>query len=418
MSVEKESFDGACAAAQEEPSLWRCSRCAFANPLWSWFAYVLKGTMILAKCPDVQVQRAIEGGKFANSFDESTVDLVCCRCCAAANGKEAEWLKDGGKPTNRWVRLARESKERPAEAKRARFILNRLDEKRAAVDPEPMGVTSVEVYDALLKSKELRKSTDWCTILGPWCCFLYGCPECNRYPVVSSNWWRLIKSTKECEEGSTTNGEKHGQWACGSCLAHWTWSSGGGTRLFVFGDGGLWNQLDDSMTGEQQEEVISSRYAFVGHIGQDLENKLNFLKGAQVLKFLDGRPITFSNLMKCLEEIGSKTFARLEKIPELRWVSAANPTAHWRAGMFKVICEDINLSLRRPGKQYATIDLGALPQMPPTFDEADVSELVDAIAATLDFEKAPTAGPAERRIQQRLAGNSNVQGIRRMLARM
>ena len=163
-------FYGANGPSQQDPTLWHCSRCSLQNPLWSWFAYVDKGTMNLAKCPDVQVQRAIEGGKFTNSYTDGVVDLVCCRCCAAANGKEAEWLKEpGGGPTNKWVRLARDTKERPAEAKRAQFILNRLDEKRAKT--EPMNMKSVEVFDALMKSKELRKSTDWCTILGPWCCF-------------------------------------------------------------------------------------------------------------------------------------------------------------------------------------------------------------------------------------------------------
>lgn len=186
----------------------------------------------------------------------------------------------------------------------------------------------------------------------------------------------------------------------------------------MFGDGGLWRHIDDKMTAAEQQDVISSRYAFVGKITEQLKNKIKFLKGAQVLKCLNGREITFTNLMKCLEEIGSKTFARLEKIPELRWVTASDPSTHWRAGLFKVICEDNNLSLRRAGKQYASINLGALPQLPQTFDEADVSELVDVIAATLDFENAPTAGPAERRIQRNLSINANVLAFRQRLSRL
>jgi hypothetical protein len=137
--------------------------------------------MNLAKCPDVQVQRAIEGGKFTNSYTDRVVDLVCCRCCAAANGKEAEWLKEpGGRPTNKWVRLARDTKERPAEAKRAQFILNRLDEKRAKT--EPMNMKSVEVFDALMKSKELRKSTDWYMIFALWCVFFVRLPGVPPVP--------------------------------------------------------------------------------------------------------------------------------------------------------------------------------------------------------------------------------------------
>jgi len=240
-------FDGASGPSQQDPTLWHCSRCSLQNPLWSWFAYVDKGTMNLAKCPDVQVQRAIEGGKFTNAYIDRVVDLVCCRCCAAANGKEAEWLKEpGGGPTNKWVRLARDTKERPNEAKRAQFILNRLDAERAKT--EPMNMKSVEVFDALMKSKESRKSTDWCTILGHWCCFLYGCPECRQYPIVSSNWWRLIKATGECTEGSTTSGDKHGHWVCGNCLSPWTWRSSGHARLFLFGDSGLWHHIDHKMT--------------------------------------------------------------------------------------------------------------------------------------------------------------------------
>ena len=134
-----------------------------------------------------------------------------------------------------------------------------------------------------MKNTLVLKATDWVTELGGNNAFMwlmYGCASCMMYPVRSSDWYRVTRNVKTDEPGTTFEGKETGYWHCAACFDRWGWRKSGNTRLIVIGEA----DEDGGFIGEYE-------LAYTGKPSQKLDNKIQFLKTAQVLTHIDGRDI-------------------------------------------------------------------------------------------------------------------------------
>jgi hypothetical protein len=291
-------------------------------------------------------------------------------------------------------------------SKKAEWLLKRHEIAVAERGEDVTTATNAKLVYNMLRSSEIARSgTDWVVQLGQHVVLLYGCPEpsCMHYPLRSNNWWRLIKSTVAIQEGLTTSGDQVGQWACPLCLSPWSWGAGGETRLMVFGD-------------SQDDLRRDDRYAYIGHVSDNQNNLINFLKGAKMLETIGGRPINRNTVLEVLDILNKEVEAKLSGLPETVWIKASDPSLHWRASHYQVYCEHENLSLRRPGKVFPALCMQGVK--PRVLEPYELDLILDIISATLNFEEAAVSGPAEKRMRNELSYNFRVQQIRQLISRM
>ena len=97
--------------------------------------------------------------------------LTCVYCWLKANPDEPSetYLKGpSGPTTNRWQRVAKESKG-DKDAGRSLWSLKKMAENHEKLNPDAPKIDAAKVYEDLNKSSLLRKSRDWVTPIGPFC---------------------------------------------------------------------------------------------------------------------------------------------------------------------------------------------------------------------------------------------------------
>jgi hypothetical protein len=310
--------------------------------------------------------------------------MYCCiHCCELFHG-QVYVNTAKGTPNSKFYHLSRLSK-RGHDQSRGQFILKRHDVK-ASTAGSLAGLKAVDVYNALVKSKELRKGRDWISRLGPDVFILYGCINCKTWPLQSCSFYRTMKlAAKEdfgCSEG------KDGTWRCGNCLEKWSWGADGCYRLFVIGG------------SPEADTMINHKYWFIDATTASIENKLQFLKGCQALKELNGRKvsITFESVLQVIKTLNEEVERRLETLPEVKVIKSAPIDSHWNRHTFKVVCEDARLSLPKQGVPIKVIDLSQ-SEMPEKLTMPQVDFLLDICASTLDIEGSQVSGDSFKKIK-------------------
>lgn len=374
-----ESFDGASAAAQQEPALdHQCARCGQKFAFYSHLAFLTKEGQFAGN-RNTDITRAIEKGaglSFENKFEGSEVVLTCWQCCQKLHG--VEYRKDG-KLTSEWQNKQRATKRTKMPPSKLARVLNVLDQQM-----EKCGSTAKvgEVYAELDKNHTTRSASDFVYEFGPGMYLLYGCRTCETYPLRSSSWWRCVTNTDA--EGMTETG---GHWRCANCISRWTWAVGGAGRLIVVGDGDEY---------------------FMGLIGcshnASVENKMNFLKTCTMLTALEGKPVTKATLLAVIAEINDRVEARLGQLVETKTFTSKDP----RSLGVKPYCEDERLSMKRPGLTYKAIDITLCRSKPAPLDPDDLELLIDVAASFMDIEGTTPAGPAMKQTQNKLCASKNV----------
>ena len=181
-------------------------------------------------------------------------------------------------------------------------------------------------------------------------------------------------------------------WRTPCCLETRTWAKQGRFRLWVSG------------SDPDACEISAPKFAYIGdEHPQSLENKIVFLKSCQMLKELDGKPLTQGYLIQVIKALHDKVEKRLMHLPEVSMLKAGDPKEkhvfnyHW-----KLVREDPNLSIPRVGKMVRVIDLtkGAA-KAPPFMNTAELDLSLDICAAGLDVEHADAKGlgPSDEKIR-------------------
>jgi hypothetical protein len=397
---EEGDFAGASGAACTEQAAHQCVRCNRKFALYTWMIYCLPGTGVVAEVQDSTITRSMDGGVFKNLYMERAVELICVYCFHQANRTAipSQYMRsESGPVTSAWVKLARRSKSLQTDRKKAEWILNRL-EKVKAEKGEPCNAKMV--WESLTKSQDLNKGTDWVTRLGECVTLHYGCEGCNIYPLKSSGWYRLIKSTVNTDQVGLSV-DSCGHWACGACCARWSWGTGGARRLMII------NGPDEPL------------YLFVGELNSLQENTVKFLKAAQMLQKIGNAAINKDTVLKTIMQLNDEVQQKLLHLKEVRSFTSINPATHDRAWQFKVYCEHEALSLRGPGRQFFALDLKERVEgPPPTASAMEIDLILDIVAATMNFEAVAVGTASEKATYWRLAGNSRIPQFRELMSRM
>ncbi len=394
---DREPFDGASGAAQAVPDELRCSDCGAQHFWHTWFANLHEDNSF-AKVGNVKLHQVLERthGDF-NNKKAASIREVCAVCCGKHHGRDDYWtvvVSDDGseilKPTSTFSNLAKKSKGQNRGSKKLDFMIKGHDEKqmrKQALEAGPP-VQAKDVYEAMTRSNMFRVALDWIVEISCFCYFFYGC-SCGLYPIHSGKWWRLVRQILELKAGLTTASSDQAKWFCGSCLSPWSWGGDGFKRLFVIGDFG----------GD------TARYPpLLGYVGQtegtSAEGKIQFLKGCQMLRQLQGREITYDHIIQVINEVNDRATKKLTKaLKETRVVTAVDPSSNEKLWNYKVYCENTTLSLSTPGTRYHCIDTKMSTQHIEEFTADELNELLDFCAACLDIDSAPSSAlqPAQKK---------------------
>jgi hypothetical protein len=386
-------FQGACGAAQEQPPLLQCADCSRTFFWATWLAHLHPDNQF-AKVVDPRIKTTIDKARnkdFENRVLDKPVRPVCAYCCGKyMKRNDFVHVVDGkDKPTNTFVNLAKKSKGVSRGKKSvARTVVfnNEAQFRRQEIEAGPPA-DAEQTFKQLTQSGIFRRATDWYVEIASFTLLFYGC-GCGLYPVKPGHWWRLIRLCKEFKEGLSDAGQDVGHWHCGACLAQWNWTSMGAKRMFVIGN------LSDTRT--------LPVFCYIGDTqGTDLEQKIIFLKGVQMLRQLNGKPVTKENILELLEASTERVTAKLMRcIPQyMRMVESKDASSvHNR----KIYCEDHRLQLNTAGIRYACIDVNLMPEevKPYTMTNDELDEILDFVASCLDIEGVNPTQPAMKKAQK------------------
>jgi hypothetical protein len=273
-----------------------------------------------------------------------------------------------------------------------RRVLGALEQKAADSSGEPP--MYAETCAILAQQQAARRSTDWICEFGPDMFILYGCVQCGLYPLRSSSWYRQVKKV---QPGQTDEG---GYWRCANCLKKWKWSDSGKLRLIVIGD------------GEADTETF---LAMIGNANDEQEAQINFLKGCKMLTQLGGRPVTKEMLLTVIWEMNERANGRLGKLASVVRFTSRLPD---NTDGFALYCEDARLSMRNPGTERLAIDLGRVGDCPSNLSSGDLSMVIEAAAAFLDFENAKPATKPDKKALTYFSHNDRVRDMRHRLVEL
>ena len=98
--------------------------------------------------------------------------------------------------------------------------------------------------------------------------------------------------------------------------------------------------------------------------------------------------------------VNNKVEQRLSMLMGVTTIKAASPAdiQHYGTG-FKIVCEDLRLSLPFAGKQVHVVDLAKCDTPVETLNFVELEVLLDVCAATLDIEGKVPNGPAEENMR-------------------
>ena len=364
-----------------------------------------------AKHTDITVQQAIGQVEQhsivpVNWFDTKPVYFWCIQCCEEAHREHLEaegksYYKEDGRPSSYWLRQSRSSKNAKMSNKRVERVLKMHDEKT-----NNTGVSSYEVYNAM-QNNMLNRAMDWITELGGSNAFmwlLYGCTSCQQYPVRSSDWYRVTRDVKADLPGGTNEGEGTGFWHCAACFTRWNWATSGAKRLVVIGEA-------DEHTGFKE----GYSFAYIGHASSALDNKIQFLRTANALTRLGGKPVTKETLLEviaaCNESVFKKFSKGMKEVHEIKSKIVHPMELQERA--VHLTCESRHLSMRRMGDPFLAVDVSKTQVH--DIDIGQFEFLIDVSAAMLDVEATAPNGAQTRRLKWKIMDSEGFQMGRRVL---
>ena len=132
----------------------------------------------------------------------------------------------------------------------------------------------------------------------------------------------------------------------------------------------------------------SYTFSYIGDISDKTNNKINFLKGAALLKELDGQPVTRYALLGALQVIHDKTNATFSRgMPEVStrhscMISKEKLDTH----QIDIVCEHPALSLRAQNQPYQVIEKRDIKQQVNVIDEVYLNYLLDSASSAYDVD--------------------------------
>ena len=267
--------------------------------------------------------------------------------------------------------------------------------------------------------ERIRKANDWVTELGggkkPFLWLFYGCPTCKMWTIGSNAWYRVLRRVKALTDNSTTDGADTGHWRCCGCFDKWTWAEGGHMRMAVLG---FSNEVSGFEPGYQ--------FCLVGEISNDtgfdsIDNKINFLKTATMLKFLNGRPVSEDALLSALEAMQDSVHNKFKRgMDEVSTMtSKVVPKEVLDAANVDIICQDPRLSMPGPGRRFLVITQAKIEERGgnlETINKQEFHDLLDIAASTYDIEGTEPTGKGTKRLKQAVLASPAVRMGRILIA--
>jgi hypothetical protein len=159
-------------------------------------------------------------------------------------------------------------------------------------------------------------------------------------------------------------------------------------------------------------------HAYIGQTTPAIENNIQFLRTAQALTVLDGRPIRKQTVLQVIEECNKQVHAVFsEGIAEATVASSTIvPQSMLDQLAVRLVCEDRRLSMQRVGDSYLALDMSRQQLSPIDINMFDF--MLDVSAAMLEFDLTQ-ASPQARKLMYRIQESDGYVLARRVLrARM
>ena len=374
-----------------------CSFCNEKFALASMVGFVLNQPpdYPFAVCDDTIKDRACTGVVKLDVFKRDGVRPCCAACAQEFHKPRLPYIKvvrdpNGqavAKVTSQWTRLKAASRGMKINKKHEESAFLRRDDKLNV----PKGTTA-KIYETL-KDAMAARACDWITVLGgerPFMWILWGCAVCQQWTICANSWYRCHRRVRTLEEGHTNKGVDDGHWRCAGCFEEWSWALAGDMRMIVIGD------------GSPDKGFASGDYSFslIGEISTAIENKIKFLKGAALLKALDGKEVTYQNILGALSVLHRQTSETFSKgMPEVSvrtscFVTQEKLDTH----NIDIVSEHSTLSLRSHGVNYQIIDRRSIKGNVSVIDQAWFEYLLDVASSAYDVDGLwPTLGEGGRK---------------------
>ena len=403
-----ETFTGASWNAQQELMKGHCDFCGEDFPHPSMVAYVFDEPphFPFAKFKEPMVMKAVLK-QVVNIYDGRKVLSGCIWCLQEKHAYIAEVERDGNKVPkliSHWGRCSKKSHGNHMNKHHTRLAARLHDEaeSRRGHTLAEGAMSAQEIWEKH-SDQRVRKANDWVTELGggkkPFLWLFYGCPTCKMWTVGSNAWWRVQRRVKALTDDSTTDGADSGHWRCCGCFGRWTWAAGGQMRMLVLG---FANEVSGFEPGYQ--------FCLVGDISNDasfdsIDNKINFLKTATILKFLGGRPVSEDALLSVLEamqdSVNNKFKKGMNEVTTMISQLVSNQVLD--AANVDIICQDARLSMPGPGRRFLVITQAKIEEHGGNLERINKEEfhaLLDIAASTYDIEGTQPSGKGPKRIKQ------------------
>jgi hypothetical protein len=245
-------------------------------------------------------------------------------------------------------------------------VLKTIDEKRVRLGRDEHMPSAEDAYKLLKENPMARAATDFITVMVDGALSLhYGCGACWSFPLQANGWWRC---SHFFEEGITHSSKGH--WRCAACLDRWTAGKYEHISMFVLGD--------------------SSNHMFImaGTLSAEQKSEVNIIKGSQLLKVLNGKPVTKQTLLDAIGCLHNKAHRRLANFAEVVEFAAKDPSTTGAAP----VCEDVRLSLSRVGEKVLALRVNPSDVLTATSEDLD-----DILATAGAFMSVETYTPASKK---------------------
>eukprot|EP00971_Amphidinium_carterae_P302957 6019516-Amphidinium_carterae.1 len=191
---------------------------------------------------------------------------------------------------------------------------------------------------------------------------------------MRSNSWVLCKRSP----GST-----HTQWHCPACGDKWSAGSGLDVRLLV-------------VYGEDEQSNVCFRWGkHEDSIYHWAEAVLDYLRQCELVTFLNNKRINWVSILKALNKMDGRNFARLQEVMQPSWERAVRPGAQWCEA--ELHCSDAQLSVNNWAVQ---VPIGRLKNDPPPMTSDELRSLMNTCLALIEpdsYIKKPK--PGQKKVQ-------------------
>ena len=376
----------------EKEQMFKCQDCDSGFPYYSCLGYIWDNSKDFLRQYDADATKArdiLGEVPFKPLASKARRKLVCYKCCGRYH--KTSYLKANGKLTSKWRNAADLSKGRTSKGKLARAIKTMA----SMLGPEK-GPELKEVMEKV-KNDRIAKATDWIPEIGPDTFFAYGCSGgggCGIHPLRASQWYRMSNAT-------TANGcFSKGFWVCAHCTTRYTGKNNGHKRLLFYPS----TKPGQSVKNGERAYLM----AFWGNHdvkkNSEFEQQLTILKGSKLVTELNGKEISYENVMQAVEAISDRAEISIKKHYKgvIKWYESVQPV-HDKFST-KVYCDDARLSLGGSGVRFPAVDVRAFENEIPFFSSDELQQLFDVCSAFYDLSTYQSegtrdaVGPADKKM--------------------